>query len=287
MGIYDREYYGSSSPSGMSFGTQRAMVTNLVIINVALFILDAFVGNRHWLMNTMAATPESLTKPWLWWQLLTYGFAHSYENKWHILGNMFGLWMFGRAVEGVYGRWEILRIYLVTIVLGGMVWAARAALTVDPQFWPVYRVVGASGAVTAIILLFCVHFPRQTVLLMFVFPIPAWVLGVMIVVLNILGMGDETHAVAYDVHLVGVVFALLYWRFRWNLGRWTTMLPRPGQWLRRRRLKVHRPPREDDSIAEEGDRLLAKVNEYGIDSLTARERKVLEEYSRRMKQKHR
>ena len=62
--------------------------------------------------------------------------------------------------------------------------------------------IGASGGVTAVILLFVFHFPQRTILLMFVLPVPAWVLGVLLIVFNVLGMHQMMQggvAVAYDV----------------------------------------------------------------------------------------
>jgi membrane associated rhomboid family serine protease len=288
MGIYDREYYRDEQLEGPSSSNGLPMVTNLVIINVVFYVLDIFSPD-HWLMRSMEASPDSLVRPWLWWQLVSYGFAHSYLDKWHIISNMFGLWMFGRDVESVYGRREILRIYLVVAFLGGLVWAARTCLTVPSSDWERHALVGASGAVTAIILLFCFLFPRRTVLLMFVIPTPAWVLGVLIVVTNLLGMQmpSDSQNVAYDVHLVGAAFGFAYYRFGWNLGRFTPQFALPSRWLRKHpRLKVHNPDEGPEALDDEADRILDKVSREGIQSLTSRERRVLEDYSRRMRQKH-
>lgn len=288
MGIYDREYYRDEQLGSHSPSHGLPMVTQLVIINVAFYVLDIFTSD-HWLMRSMEASPNSLVKPWLWWQLVSYGFAHSYLDKWHIISNMFGLWMFGRDVEGVYGRREILRIYLVVAFLGGLVWAARACLTVPPADWDQYVMMGASGAVTAIILLFCFLFPRRTVLLMFVIPAPAWVLGVLVVVTNLVGMRmpSESNNVAYDVHLVGAAFGFAYYRFGWNLGRFAPRFSLPARWSQKRpHLKLHDPEEVHGALDEEADRILDKVNREGIGNLTSRERRVLEDYSRRMRQKH-
>jgi membrane associated rhomboid family serine protease len=291
MGIYDRGYYRDDQTEGGYSAGAMPMVTKLVIINVVFYVLDIFTNN-HWLMDTMAASPYSLTRPWLWWQLVSYGFAHSPIDQWHIISNMFGLWMFGREVEGVYGPREILRLYLVVVVLAGIAWAARVCFTVPDDQWRQYVMLGASGAVTAIILLFCFLFPKRTILLMFVIPAPAWVLGALIIITNVMGMrmpesGGASGKVAYDVHLVGAAFAFLYYRFGWNLGRLTPQRFSFPAWFKRRpQLKLH-DPSDRPSQDEEADRVLEKVNQHGIDSLTSRERRVLEEYSRRMRQKYR
>lgn len=100
------------------------------------------------------------------------------------------------------------------------------------------------------------------------------------------GSRDKIGRVAYDVHLVGVVFAIVYFKFKLNFGR---MLPHRFSDLTstiKPKLRVHDPDGYAD-IDAEGDALLEKVNQYGIESLSPRERKILEDYSRRMRQKHR
>jgi len=290
MGVYDRDYYrDEQQPAGVQFGGQM-LVTKLVILTAALYLLNNFFAD-DWLMSTLAMDLSVVTKPWLLWKLVTYGFAHAPDHIGHILCNMFGLWIFGRDVEMVYGRKEFLRIYLVALVLGSFAWGLRECLAggLDSQagLW------GASGAVTAVILLFVFHYPKRTILLFLVLPVPAWVLGVMIIggdVYNTLFVSTAQN-VAFDVHLVGAAFAVCYFRFRWNIGR---LLPGSGgtrlsmpRLKRRPKLKIHDPDKLYEKKDEEADRLLEKVSRDGMDSLTSKERRILEEYSRRMRQKHR
>ncbi len=288
MGIHEREYYRNEHPAEAS-GSPWSMVTKLIVVTVAFHVLDVVVGGSdHWLNRNMAATPDSLLKPYLWWQLLSYGFAHDTRVIWHLFWNMVGLWMFGRQIEDVYGPKEFLRIYLVSMFLGGLVWAVRAQLTGGAD-----GLVGASGAVTAITLLFCIHFPKQTILLFMFIPVPAWCVGAMIIVGDVFRLGFSGEHIAFDVHLVGAAFAIAYYRFGWNLGRWLPSFSWPtwkrNPFSRQPKLRVHRP-REDapDDFAQleaQADQLLQKVNQNGFDSLTSRERQVLEDYSRRMRNK--
>ena len=68
-----------------------------------------------------------------------------------------------------------------------------------------------------------------------------------------------------------------------QIGRW---LQRPQCWLQPRpELKVHDPERYYEDLDAEGDRLLIKVKQHGLDSLTPKERQALEDYSRRTRQK--
>ncbi len=207
---------------------------------------------------------------------------------------MLGLWMFGRDVEMIYGRREFLRIYAGALVLGSVVWTLRYLLVGSSQVE--YVLLGASGAVTAIVLLFVFHYPKRTILLMFVLPVPAWVVGALIIGGNLMEMvfaqpGSGQQTVAFDVHLAGAAFAILYFRFGWNLGSLLPDLSGMRSSLKRfgpkPRLRIHDPEQDESDVDEEGDRLLIKVHREGEASLTAKERRILEAYSRRMRQKHR
>lgn len=300
MGIHDRTYYREEESARGGFDASNStMITKIVIATVAIYVLDMFIAGRdHWMMHGMASGPQDLLRPQYWWRYLTSGFAHAVDGPrayQHILFNMLSLWFLGRTVEMVYGAKEILRFYLVAIVIGSIAQAVRQYIMVPEPEWA--RCLGASGAVVGVVMLFVCNFPKQKLLLFMVIPVPAWLVGVLLIGMNLLGAtgielpspsGERIGRVAYDVHLVGVVFALAYFKFKWNLGSLV-----PGNWSKvtnvlksKPKLRVHAPEEDYDASDAEGDALLAKVNRDGIDSLTSRERKILEDYSRRMRQKH-
>lgn len=287
MGLYDRDYSQDSYQPQSPGGAARMMVTNLVILNAAVFILNVFVGEDR-LVQWLAVTPQDLWKPWLWWKLLTYGFVHNPADIGHIFWNMFGLFIFGRDVEWRLGRAEFLRFYLTAVVLGSLVWCVRLNLMDVANA----SVIGASGGVAAVILMFVYCFPKRTILLFFVLPVPAWVLGVLMIAgdaLGFIGHSRSQQNIAFDVHLVGILFASGYYWMGWNLGRWTPgRLGGSGGWPKLRRgprLRVHDPEPKMQRQDDEADRILEKVSREGIDSLTNRERRILEDYSRRMRQR--
>jgi membrane associated rhomboid family serine protease len=294
MGIYDRDYYQSQRP-GISLRGPRSIVGWLIAINVAVFLADGLLtpeGSPITINGILAAKVNTIVQPWMWWQFVTYGFAHmSFPRYTHILFNMLGLWFLGRDIEQTYGPKEFLRLYLVMIVLGGVVWSATS---MAQGLGPHSQLVGASGAVTGIVLLYALNFPRRTLLLMFVLPVPAWAVGVIIVVTNLFGYaGQNNDNIAYGVHLAGAGFALAYHYFRWNLGGLFDGRVSLG-WLKRRpNLRVHNPDRvddraslDDDDLSAEEDRILEKIHREGLDSLSRKERSILEAASRRY-QKHR
>ncbi|MBN82310.1 MAG: rhomboid family intramembrane serine protease [Planctomycetaceae bacterium] len=292
MGIHDRDYYqdGRSRP-GIEL-RKYSMVTLLVMANAAVFVLDMFF-ERGSLMNGMAVQTVTIVEPWNWWRFLTAGFAHSPDSVQHLIFNMAGLLFLGRPVEARYGKQEFLLFYLVAVVLGNVAWSGRmyfsgqSAIGMVDGTVIVPSALGASGAVTAVVMLFIFLYPKQTLLLMMVLPVPAWLVGVLLVLTNLLQVnmtGVSGANVAYDIHLVGAALGAVYYKLGWNFSRWwPRQLGGAAKFTRRRpKLKLHVP--EDD---HEADRLLDKVHREGESSLTDRERKILESYSRRMREKHR
>ncbi|HID74645.1 MAG TPA: rhomboid family intramembrane serine protease [Planctomycetaceae bacterium] len=291
MGIYDRDYYREPRP-GVALRGPRTVLGWIILVNVIIYLADGLLTRNNLISYWMAvhvpgakgSFPSTLFSPWLWWQFLTYGFAHA-PSPGHILGNMLVLFFLGRDVEARYGPREFLRFYLVTVVVSALVWAVTAELIRDPAARAA-NLVGASGAVTGVVILFALNFPHRTVLLMFVIPIPAWLLGVLYVLADLAGATGWTRNqdVAYMVHLAGAGFALLYYRFHWNLTRRL-----PLAWFKRRpRLRVHHPNgSKRDDLSQEVDRILEKIHREGEESLTRKERRILETASRRYQERHR
>jgi membrane associated rhomboid family serine protease len=296
MGLYDREYVRGRE-QGFFLGGNRTAVTDLIIINAAVFLLQVLSASgqpgapdESVVVRWLALHADVLNQPWRAYELLTYGFVHDTSSMMHICFNMFALWMFGRDVESIYGRNEFLRIYLSMVVLGGAVWLLIRYFTVPSVAWPFSEVLGASGAVVGIMVLFAMHYPHRTLLVMGFLPAPAWLVCAFCIVLDLFGVGGS---VAHDVHLTGAAFAFLY---RWsgcNLGT-----PFTGKWtrklrsLRRPRLQLHAPKQDEPeepvvSSADQVDRVLAKISEQGEASLTRDERRILEDASRRYQQRRR
>lgn len=297
MGIYDRDYYRPARPAPVySSFRPRSIVITLIVVNVAVWLIDGLFLSGS-LRNYMAvhvvpsdsplAYGDTLTHPWLWWQFLTAGFAHAAEFQ-HVLFNMLVLFFLGRDVEEHYGSKEFLWLYLVTVVFASLAWTVVNKL-VDTGPVGMY---GASGAIAGVVILFALNFPNRTLLLFFVIPMPAWVAGILFVLLDMFGafgVAIDTN-VAFSAHLAGAAFAFIYFQRQWNLTRLTE-----GRfsWLRspfrkNPRLKVHKPEEEVESdMTKEVDRLLEKISSEGEASLTAKERRILEtasrEYQRRGK----
>jgi membrane associated rhomboid family serine protease len=120
MGLYDRPYYQGDAPGGIRFGFPQSAVGQLILANVVLYLVDVLLTGGSLSRGLLALHAPSLLRPWMWWQLITYGFMHDPSGVGHILGNMLGLFFFGRTVEGVYGRRVFLAFYFTALLLGGI-----------------------------------------------------------------------------------------------------------------------------------------------------------------------
>jgi len=305
MPLDNRDYYREGPYQPYQPGP-KSIVTVLIIINVTVFLVDAFtspvqLGGQSlqsnwvsWLMGLKidgqglfqeVGVPFWQLPPWNVWQIFTYGFAHASINAspsgiWHVGMNMLILFMLGRPVEDRYGRDEFLKFYLLALLFAGACSYLFILLTSQTSI-----LVGASGAVTAVVMLAVFNFPREKVLLMGVFPMPLWALGVLLVVGDLLSAFNASSRIGWYAHLSGALFAFLYFRYRWNFSRLKLDFLR--DWFSNKpKLRVHRPSSPvTDKLQSDADRILEKLHQQGEASLTRKERKTLEEYSRKVRQR--
>ncbi len=286
MGIHDRPYYRDDPASGPNWDS-RSPISIIIMICVGVFLVNLVFGTREGRIGDFVSLHASdLLRPWMWWRMLTYGFVHDHLSIGHIFWNMIGLWCLGRAVQERYGVAEFWRIYLSAIVVCGFAWLVLQRLGGSDGI-----LLGASGAVVCIEMLFVLNYPKVTLNLLGVLPIPAWIVGIVLIVSNVFASApsDGGPNIAYDVHLAGIVYAFAYFYGNWNFGFVDNFA---GSWqLTKRkmfgpRLKAYKP---DATVADaaEADRLLEKIHKSGQDSLNKRERKFLETYSKRVRDRQR
>jgi hypothetical protein len=204
-------------------------------------------------------------------------------------------------VELRYGTREFLAFYLIAAVLGGVAFTLASLAGVQPGTF----CLGASGAVTAVLVLFAVHFPSRLVYIWFVIPVPVWLLVIFNVSLDLMGFLSAGRAhdgfsprTAYSVHLAGAAFALGYYQAQIRL---TSLFSQVRGWRQERtrpRLRVYREeepvaaaaPRAsradmDEHLEAKLDAVLEKVQKHGRESLTASEQDVLKRASELYKKK--
>jgi membrane associated rhomboid family serine protease len=179
----------------------------LVVANVAVFLLQNVLPG---LVGPFALWP--LGAGFLPWQLLSYAFLHG--SLLHLAFNMFALYMFGSALERVFGGRRYLVFYLVSVLAAAVTQLVFAALTGG-----VYPTVGASGGVFGLLLAYALYFPHARVMLLFPpIPMPARVFVLVYAVLELfLGVTGTEEGVAHFAHLGGMAGGYLVLRF-WRVG---------------------------------------------------------------------
>lgn len=187
-------------------------VTWLIGINTAIFLLRLILELGHVPAGAFAEVYLALTPAqvifhgWLW-QLVTYGFLHF--EFWHCFWNMFGLWMFGAAVENAWGTRRFVELYMIGVVGASLTTVALACAHILGD--PARPTIGASGGVFAILIAFGMLFAEQEIMLIpFPFMIKAkYFVGILIVATLAFAMAGGGN-VAYVAHLGGLLFGYLY-----------------------------------------------------------------------------
>jgi len=219
------------------------------------------------------------------WRLLTYAFLHS-PGITHILFNMLFLWWFGSDVEDLYGPKEFLAIYLTSAVVGGV----GFTLTEVAGLGDNVPCIGASGAVTAVLVICALHYPTRMILLFMLLPVPIWAFVVFQVGRDFLAfITHSSNGIAVTVHLGGAAFGYFYHQRQWRL---LSLFAGFRGWQRQRsrpRLRVYHEdapqpvsvaappsaPDVDEHLEAKMDAVLEKVKRSGMNSLTEGERQIL------------
>ena len=248
-------------------------VRALLIANAAVFVVQFLAYHlssppRVDLAEYLGIRADRVVERLWAWQVFTYMFLHSVGTIWHIVFNMLILFMFGTEVERLYGRRRFLTLYLGGGAAGGLAYCVTQYLVGSR-----IPAVGASAAVMAVMVVYAIHFPNRLILLFFFIPIRVKWAVLLLVGIDLLGsIGSYADGVAHTAHLGGAAFAFLSWKLGPALAQFFARMEDRHREREAKRL-VDDEQRMDD--------LLAKITREGFDSLTPRERKFLNEMSRR------
>jgi len=177
----------------------------LIAVNVIAFVLQVSIAG---FTELFALTP-ALAVSGAYWQFLTYMFMHGGIT--HIFINMFVLAIFGFQFEGSIGPRRFLGLYLAS----GIFSAFFYLLLTGESFIPM---LGASGAVFAVLAAYAFKFPNNIIFIGFFFPLPAKYAVIMFAIIEFFaGVFDLQMGVANFGHLGGIIAGVLimyYWRIK-------------------------------------------------------------------------
>lgn len=181
----------------------------LIGINMLVFLLT-------WMNPQIEAylslNPLNFMQYGMYWQVFTYQFVHGGIS--HLLSNMIGLFFFGLAVERRMGSKEFLLLYLLSGTLCGILSLVLYILTGALGVF----LIGASGAVFAILLAYAVLYPNSIIYIWAIIPIPAPILVLGYAILETMYMVTGTNqGVAHSTHLIGFAVAWFYFIIRFRI----------------------------------------------------------------------
>jgi len=228
------------------------VVKNLIIINVLVWIAQLVFAKEN-LTEKLALWPID-TPEFKPYQIFTHMFAHAaYDGRggivfYHILFNMFSLWMFGRILENVWGPKRFLFFYLASGIGAAACHLLVQHLRYDPSVIQqlntailnndqeaynyfstkagfLASAVGASGAIMGLFAAFAYLFPNTELIFLFIpFPIKAKWMVLAMVGLDLFGGVSNTSGdnVAHFAHLGGAITGFII-VFIWNKSNRKTL----------------------------------------------------------------
>ncbi|MBR5402323.1 MAG: rhomboid family intramembrane serine protease [Treponema sp.] len=181
----------------------------IILINFIIYFLCNFVEN---LVFYLALNVTLVLDRGMWWQFFTYMFAH-YGFR-HVFLNMLGLFFFGVGVERAIGSKEFLLFYFTTGILSAVL------SFILYYFTGSYRtfLLGASGAVYAVLFAYAVCFPRSIIFIWGIIPVPAPILVLIYTIIEIVSGVFSTSNVAHYTHLFGFLVAFIYFIIRMGIN---------------------------------------------------------------------
>lgn len=190
-------------------GPLTPRVKYIMIACVVGFLLQMSVGAR--LYYVLGLVPALFWGKLFLWQLVTYIFLHG--GLWHLLFNLFALWIFGCEIERYMGSSRFTQYFFITAIGAGIC----TVLFTPRLFLPV---VGASGGIYGLLLAYAWFFPERYIYVWFLFPMKAKHFVLLFGAIEFWSsLGGTGSGIAHLAHLGGILFGLLYFNY-YRIGRW-------------------------------------------------------------------
>jgi membrane associated rhomboid family serine protease len=278
----------------------------LLALNVGVYFLQLTLFGQDAIYSALALDPARF--PSDWWTVVTYMFVHAWLA--HIVFNMLTLWMFGPRLEHVWGCRSFLQFYL---------WCGIGGAIAHLLFARHTSVIGASGAISGVLVAYALRWPDEEVYVFGVIPMKSrWLIAAMIG-MNVIFALSPSSGIDWTAHVGGMAFGwvLLKLSSLGGLNRvrgWVSAVPEESEDMPRAVPRNRSPMRDqargvDEVVARSNaiilreskpiqhvprqespkeyaarvNRVLDKISQQGIDSLTQDERRLLEEMSRKLR----
>lgn len=278
----------------------------LLALNIGVFFLQLTLFGSDAVYSALALDPSRF--PSTWWTIGTYMFVHAWLA--HLAFNMLTLWMFGPRLEQEWGTRNFVQFYLWCGLGGAIAHLALAQHT---------SVIGASGAISGVLVAYALRWPDEEVYIFGVIPMKSRWLVVALLAMNIIFALSPSSRIDWTAHVGGMAFGWIFLKVYavGGLNRvrgWVSAVPDDSEDMPRAVPRNRAPVRDrrgtvDEVVARSNavvlheskplqhvpkqetpneyaakvNRLLDKISQQGIASLTRDERRVLEEMSRKLR----
>jgi membrane associated rhomboid family serine protease len=278
----------------------------LLALNIGVYFLQLTLFSPDAVNSALALDPARF--PGSWWTIVTYMFVHAWLA--HLAFNLFTLWMFGPRLEHAWGTRTFVQFYL---------WCGLGGAIAHLLFAQHSSVVGASGAISGVLVAYAIHWPDDEVYLFGVIPMKSrWLIAAMIG-MNIIFALSPGSRIDWTAHVGGMGFGWLFLKL-YSLGGldrvrgWVSSVPdesedmpravprarssmrdrgrgvdevvaRSNAVVLRESKPLAQVPKQDtpQEYAARINGVLDKISQQGIDSLTSAERRLLEDMSRKLR----
>ena len=259
-------YQFQANPGQLSYKPQlfTDAIKLLVSVNFTIFFLQTISGKEHLLFDLFGLVPQAIWSDFMIWQPFTYLFFHG--NIWHILINMFVLWMFGSELENSWGRKNFIKYYFITGIGAGMVTCLFNLQSNIP-------IVGASGAVYGILLAYGLSFPNRTVYLYGLIPIKSIWFVIAIGILAFFSSFQQMTQISHLTHISGMAIGNVFLKRRWRLNDiWFKIRKKTLEY----RIQIEDVKQSKKKVLEKDiNHILDKIQKVGFKGLSDQEQNKL------------
>jgi len=277
----------------------------LLALNIGVYFLQLTLFGADAVYSALALDPARF--PAAWWTIGTYMFAHAWLA--HLAFNMFTLWMFGPRLEQEWGSRNFLQFYL---------WCGLGGAVAHLVFAQHSAVIGASGAISGVLVAYALRWPDEEVYLFGVIPMKSrWLVAAMLA-MNIVFALSPSSRIDWTAHVGGMAFGWIFLKLYavggiTRVRGWVSSVPDESDDMPRAVPRNRAPMRDragsvDEVVARSNavvlreskplqhvqqetakeyaarvNRVLDKISQHGITSLTRDERRLLEDMSRKLR----
>lgn len=259
-----------------------------VVVTIVMWLITALISP---IVEDWFALPKDffdfLTRPW---SLVTYSFLHA--DFFHILWNMYILYVAGRIVLNLFDGRRFLNIYFLGVILGGLVFLLSYNVLPALMGTNIGPLVGASAGVMAVLIFVCTYIPNQEVRLLF-FNVKLWHIGVFVVLMDLVQIPLGGNVGGRLAHLGGAFLGYMYARQLYNgvdIGEGFSKLvdgivnlfkkrekksPLKTVYKNRKSSNTNASNYDKQSQQKKIDAILDKISQSGYESLTKAEKDFL------------